>query len=311
MEEQKIYNHKIVEPKILNYWEEKKIFKFNPKKIGEITTIDTPPPTLSGKMHIGHTFSYSQQDFIVRYHRMKGENVYYPFGTDDNGLPTERLVEKLKNVSSVRMQRNEFVELCSKTITELKPDFIQDWKNIGMSCDFSNSYSTIDKHSIKTSQKSFIDLYNKKLVYQQEAPSMFCVQCQTAIAQADLEDKEQYSTFNDIYFELENKEKIIIATTRPELLAACVAIFVHPQDKRYKSLIGKLAIVPLFGQKVKIYSDESVEIEKGTGLLMICSFGDKKDVEAIKKRNIKSRVLFTRYGRLNELAGEYKGLKIK
>ena len=311
MEEQKIYNHKIVEPKILNYWEEKKIFKFNPKKIGEITTIDTPPPTLSGKMHIGHTFSYSQQDFIVRYHRMKGENVYYPFGTDDNGLPTERLVEKLKNVSSVRMQRNEFVELCSKTITELKPDFIQDWKNIGMSCDFSNSYSTIDKHSIKTSQKSFIDLYNKKLVYQQEAPSMFCVQCQTAIAQADLEDKEQYSTFNDIYFELENKEKIIIATTRPELLAACVAIFVHPQDKRYKSLIGKLAIVPLFGQKVKIYSDESVEIEKGTGLLMICSFGDKKDVEAIKKRNIKSRVVFTRDGRLNELAGEYKGLKIK
>src|SRR3989338_4101375 len=217
MEDKQNYDFKEAEKKWQEFWQKNKTYSFNKNKKGKTYSVDTPPPTLSGKMHIGHTFSYSQQDFIVRYHRMKGENVYYPFGTDDNGLPTERLVEKLKNVSSVSMQRNEFVELCSKTITELKPDFIQDWKNIGMSCDFSNSYSTIDKHSIKTSQKSFIDLYNKKLVYQQEAPSMFCVQCQTAIAQADLEDKEQYSTFNDIYFELENKEKIIIATTRPEL----------------------------------------------------------------------------------------------
>ncbi len=311
MEEKENYNFKESEKRWLEYWEKNKIYFFNKNKKNKIYSIDTPPPTLSGKMHIGHAFSYSQQDFIVRYHRMNGENVYYPFGTDDNGLPTERLVEKLKNVSSLRMQRNDFIELCNKTIKELKPDFIQDWKNIGMSCDFSNSYSTIDKHSIKTSQKSFIDLYNKKLVYQQEAPSMWCVYCQTAIAQADLEDKEQDSTFNNIYFKLDNEEKIIIATTRPELLAACVCVFVHPQDKKNKSLIGKSVIVPLFGQKVKVYSDESVDVEKGTGILMVCSFGDKKDVEAIKKRNLQPRIIFTKDGRLNELAGEYKGLKIK
>lgn len=293
------------------YWEREGIYKFDKNSKKKLYAIDTPPPTVSGKMHIGHAFSYSQQDFIARYHRMKGENVFYPFGTDDNGLPTERLVEKLKNVKSTKMSRAEFVALCDKTIKEIKPDFINDWKIIGMSCDFSEAYSTIDAHSIKTSQLSFLDLYQKDLVYQHIAPSMWCVQCQTAIAQADLEDKDFDSTFNDIYFTVENGEKIIIATTRPELLAACVAIFVHPNDKRYTHLLEKSAIVPLFHHSVPIFPDPSVQMEKGTGILMICSYGDKNDVEAVNRRQLSPRVVFTRDGKMNALAGKYEGLKIK
>src|SRR3989344_2034140 len=189
MEQSNIYDYKATEAKWRKFWDSEGIYKFNSKSKAKVYSVDTPPPTVSGKMHIGHAFSYSQQDFVVRYHRMKGENVFFPFGTDDNGLPTEKLVEKLKKVKSTDMSRPDFVELCEKTISEIKDDFVNDWKLIGMSCDFSNIYSTIDEHCIRTSQKSFIDLFKKKLVYQYEAPSMWCVQCQTAIAQAELEDK--------------------------------------------------------------------------------------------------------------------------
>ncbi len=305
------YDSKTSERKWQQFWIDNEIHKFSLNNKKEIYSIDTPPPTVSGKMHLGHAFSYSQQDFIARFHRMKGENVFYPFGTDDNGLPTERLVEKLKNVKSTKMSRDEFVKLCEKTISEIKEDFINDWKFIGMSCDFSKTYSTIDKQCIKTSQKSLLDLFKKKLVYQHEAPSMWCVQCQTAIAQADLEDKELDSNFIDVYFTLEDNKKITIATTRPELLAACVCIYVHPNDKRYKNLIGKKAKVPLFNQKVQIYSDESADPNKETGILMICSWGDKYDVEATNKRKLEPRIVFTRDGKLNSLAGKYKDLNIK
>ena len=305
------YDFREAEKKWRRHWEKERIFSFNPTKKGIVYSVDTPPPTVSGKMHIGHAFSYTQQDIIARYRRMKGDNVFYPFGTDDNGLPTEKLVEKLKGIKSIKMSRQEFVELCEKTIKEIKPDFVEDWKIIGMSCDFSEAYSTIDPHCIKTSQKSFIDLFNKKLVYRQTAPSMWCVQCQTAIAQAELEDKEFDSTFNDIYFKLEDGEKIVIATTRPELLAACVCVYVHPEDKRYKKLVGKKATVPIFNQKVPIFADESANPEKGTGILMICSYGDKYDVEAVNKRKLEARIVITKDGKLNKYGGKYEGLPIK
>ena len=311
MELSQQYNFKESEKKWIEYWQKEGIYKFDPKNKKKIYSVDTPPPTVSGRMHIGHAFSYSQQDFVVRYHRMKGENVYFPFGTDDNGLPTERMVEKLKNVRSVNMPRDEFVKLCEKTIGEIKDDFIQDWKNIGMSCDFSTTYSTIDKHCIKTSQKSFIELYKNGLVYQRNAPTMWCVNCQTAIAQAELEDRELESSFNDVNFELEDGKKLIIATTRPELIGACVMIYVHPDDKRYKNIIGKKVKISLFNYHVKVYADESADPTKGSGAMMVCSYGDKYDVEAINKRKLEPRVLFTKDGRLNELAGKYKGMKIR
>ncbi len=297
-----------MERKWMGFWEKEKIFSFNPKSKKKVFSIDTPPPTVSGKMHMGHAFSYSQSDFIARYKRMKGFEVFYPFGTDDNGLPTERLVEKLKDVRSKSMSRTEFIELCLKTLKEILPDFVQDWKNAGMSCDFDVYYSTIDKHAQKISQRSFIELFKKNLIYKENFPTIYCPECQTPIAQAELEDRSLPSKFNTVVFSAGGKD-LLIATTRPELIGACVAIFVNPKDKRYKNLIGKKARVPLYNYEVPIIGDESASMEKGTGALMVCSYGDKYDVDAIKRNKLEPRIIFGSDGRLND--GRCNGLKIK
>ena len=307
MAEKDSYDPKEAEPRIKKFWEENKIYKFNPDSKKKIFSIDTPPPTVSGKMHIGHAFSYSQADFIVRFNRMNG-NVFYPFGTDDNGLPTERLIEKLKNVKSKEMPREEFIRLCIKTLKEITPDFIEDWKILGISCDYSLYYSTIDDNSRKLAQKSFLDLYKKGRVYKKGFPTLWCPECQTSIAQAELEDKEESSLFSTLKFSVDGKE-LLIATTRPELLGACVAVFVNPEDKRYKSIIGKKAKVPLFEHEVPIISDSSADIEKGTGVLMVCSYGDKFDVDAIKRHKLNSRIVLNLDGTLN--IEPYNGMKTK
>tara|TARA_Y100000034_G_scaffold18330_1_gene20256 strand:+ start:2059 stop:4398 length:2340 start_codon:yes stop_codon:yes gene_type:complete len=301
------YNAHEVEEKLLKFWEKSKIYKFDLKKKGEIFSIDNPPPTVSGKMHIGHAFQYSQQDFIARFHRMK-ENVFYPFGTDDNGLPTERLIEKLKKVKSKDMSREEFIKLCLKTLKEITPGFIQEWKDIGVSSDYDIYYSTIDENSRRISQKSFIKLFEQDRIYKKEFPTIWCPECQTAIAQAELEDKEQESLFSTLKFKANGKD-LLIATTRPELLGACVAVFVNPKDKRYKDLIGKKAKVPLFNIEVPIIADESAEIQKGTGVLMVCSYGDKYDAEAINRHKLDPKLILEKDGRLN-IKG-YKGLSVK
>lgn len=306
----KEYNIKEVEEKIKKLWEKEKIYSFEKdKKKKNIFSIDTPPPTVSGKMHIGHAFSYSQQDFIARYRRMK-QGVFYPFGTDDNGLPTERLIEKINNVKSKNMSRSEFIDLCLKTLNEITPDFVQDWKNLGISADYDICYSTIDKYSQTISQNSFIELYKKGEIYQKEFPTLWCCECQTAIAQAELEDKEQETFFTTLKFSVENKE-LLIATTRPELLGACVAVFVNPQDKRYKHFVGKKAKVPIFEQEVPVLEDTSAEIEKGTGALMICSYGDKYDVDALQRHKLTPKIVFNKNGTLNDFDERYDGLKIK
>ena len=305
------YNPKEAEQKWLKYWEKHHIHAFDSRaKKKKTFTIDTPPPTVSGEMHIGHAFSYAQQDFIARYKRMQGFNVFYPFGTDDNGLPTERLVEKMKNVKGITMSRPEFVKLCYQTIKETKKNFVQPWKDLGMSCDFSKSYSTIDNISQRTSQAAFIELYHQGAVYQQDAPVMWCVECQTAIAQAELKDQEKDSTFNDIAFSI-GKESLIIATTRPELIPACVALLAHPDDKRYKKYIGKHATVPLFNYEVPIIADVKADPAKGTGLLMVCTFGDKSDVEWWHQYKLPLRSVLNKDGALNDIAGKYATLTIK
>ncbi len=310
MELPKHYDPKISEPRWQKFWEDNKIFKFIPASTKQPYTIDTPPPTVSGRMHIGHAFSYSQEDFIARFHRMNGKNVFYPFGTDDNGLPTERLVEKTKKVKSTKMDRQEFIDLCVQTIKELKPEFVQDWKNLGMSCDWDTTYSTIDPHSIKTAQKSFLDLWEKNLIERRNEPTMWDITDQTAIAQAELEDVEKESTFNDVQFEAEDGTKIVIATTRPELIPACVMIFVHPDDQRYQKLVGKKIKVPTTERFVEIVADESADPEKGSGILMVCSYGDRFDADAIKRHKKKSHVILNKDGTLNEKSGKYAGLKI-
>ncbi len=308
---QKKYNFKTSEPKWQSFWEKEGIFKFNEKSKNKVFSIDTDPPTLSGKMHIGHVSSYTHEDIIARYHRMKGEEVFFPFGVDNNGLPTEKLVEKENSVSLFEVGRKKFIELCQKTVDKIVPEFVSGWQRIGISCDFSKVYSTISPEVQKLSQKYFLELYKQGRIYQKESPILWCPECQTAIAQAELEDKELETDFCDIEFDLEDGKKIVIATTRPELLASCVAIFTHPDDKRYKKLIGKTAIVPLFNQKVKILTDKKADPKKGTGLVMCCTFGDSTDVEWFFQHNLPLRVSINREGKLNELANEFSGLKVK
>ena len=291
---------KKIENKWKKYWEEKGIFTFDIKSKKKIYSIDTPPPYISGNMHIGHAFSYSQQDFIIRFMRMKGFNVFYPFGTDDNGLPTERFIEKRNNVKSRKMGRTDFIDLCLDTLKKVTPEHIRDFIDLGISADYKMYYSTIDDKTRQISQRSFIDLYRKGEIYQKNFPTMWCSECQTSIAQAELEDKEEFSLFSTLKFSCEGKD-LLIATTRPELLEACVAIFVHPEDERYKSLVGKKAKVPLFDFEVPIIADASANPEKGTGVLMVCSYGDRFDVDAINRYNLEPKVIIDKIGNIENL----------
>ncbi len=296
-----------IETKWKKFWEKENIYKVDLKN-NKIYSVDTPPPYISGKMHIGHAFSYSQQDFIVRFMRMNGLNIFYPFGTDDNGLPTERFIEKTNKIKSVKMGRSDFIKLCLKTLKDETPKCIQDFSDLGISADYNTSYSTIDNHSQRISQKSFIELVKKGEIYRKKFPTLWCPECQTSIAQAELEDKENSTLFSTLKFKA-NKKDLLIATTRPELLGACVAVFVNPKDKRYLDLVGKKAKVPLFDFEVPIIADESAEIDKGTGVLMICSYGDRFDVDAIGKHNLEPKLILEKDGTLN--IKKYKGLKTK
>ncbi len=318
------------ELEILDFWEKNKIYKFNSKTKKPIYSVDTPPPTVSGKMHIGHAFSYAQQDFAVRFKRMQGWNVFYPFGTDDNGLPTERLVEKSKNVKARDMPREAFIKLCLDYLKTELPKFIFDWKRIGISSDFDIYYSTINSHSRKISQWSFLDLYKKNRLERRNAPAMFCTECQTGVSQVEAKDKLIDSEFNHIVFkvsksndfdddqkynrnknisDIDNKD-LVIATTRPELLPACVAIFFHPDDSRFRHLKNKKALVPLFNFEVPILEDKLVELEKGTGIVMCCTFGDQTDMEWQKAHKLPIKQALTSSGTFTKIAGKYAGLTI-
>ncbi len=299
---------KEIEEKWKSYWQENKIFEFDPKSKKKIYSIDTPPPTVSGEMHMGHALMYSQMDFIARYKRMAGFEVFYPFGTDDNGLPTEKLVQKLKKVKSTKMEREDFIKLSLETLKEILPKFVQDWKDLAISCDYSKIYSTIDDESRKISQKSFIELYKKGEIYKEEFPTIWDTEFQTPVAQAELEDRESKTLFTTINFTSQGKN-LPIATTRPEFLAACRAIFIHPKNEKYASFIGKKANVPLFDHEVPIIADESADPQKGTGILMVCSYGDKYDVEAIKKHKLEPKIILEKDGTLN--IEPYKGLLVE
>ncbi|MFH1722830.1 MAG: valine--tRNA ligase [Candidatus Altiarchaeota archaeon] len=308
---EKRYDPAKEEPKWEKFWEDEKVYKFDPDATGEVFSVDTPPPTVSGKMHLGHAFSYAQQDFIVRYKRMRGFNVFYPFGTDDNGIPTERLVEKEKGVRARDMPRDEFAKLCLETLEkELRPKYIADWKRIGMSCDWDVYYTTIDDHCQRISQRSFIELYEDGREYRKDAPTMWCPECQTGISQVECQDKELSSQFHDIVFKV-NGQELVIATTRPELLPACVAVFYHPEDKRFQKLKGGKAKVPLFDLEVPIMPDERANPEKGTGIVMCCTFGDQTDMEWQKAHDLPIREAITPDGRMTELADKFKGLKVR
>lgn len=305
------YNIQEKEAKWQQFWQENKIYKFEENSTKPTFSIDTPPPTVSGKLHIGHVSGFSQADMIARFNRMQGKNLFYPLGFDNNGLPTELLVEKQKNIRAHSIPREEFTNIALDLVSTYNQSYRDMMTKVGMSCDLELGYNTIDEHSQKTSQKSFIELAKKGIAYRDDKPSPWCCKCRTSVATAELEDKELESVFNYLNFKLaDGSGTIPIATTRPEFLPACVAIFVNPEDERYSKLIGKKVQVPLFEEnEVTVLADSKVGIDKGTGIVMCCTFGDQTDVEWWKEYSLPLKKAIDDGGRMTEIAGKYQGLK--
>lgn len=307
---EKRYDHKQCEPQAQQKWESEKTYKTQ-NSPGELYSIDTPPPTVSGNLHIGHIFSYTQTDIIARYKRMSGYSVFYPFGFDDNGLPTEKYVEKKLKIRAHDLSRSELIKLCLQETETVEETFKQLWQRMGLSVDWDACYSTISESVRKISQESFIDLYKKGHIYRKFEPALYCTTCRTSVAQAELDDIQEPSFFNDIVFKDEQGNNLLVGTTRPELLSSCVALLFNPNDTRYKHLKGQQAIVPVFENKVQILEDEHVEIEKGTGLVMCCTFGDKTDIAWYKKFNLPYKQSIGFDGKWTQDTGILAGLRVK
>ena len=299
-----------VEQRLLEFWQEAGIYEFDVGGSRPVYSIDTPPPTVSGRLHLGHTYSYSQIDFLARFWRMKGYRVFFPMGFDDNGLPTERLVERTLDITARQVGRSEFVTKCLEVSEREEENYRSLWQRLGLSIDWRYTYRTIDQDSRRISQLSFIKLYEEGLAYHKDAPTIWCPECRTAIAQAELDDLERETEFITLEFRLEDGGVLPIATTRPELLPACVAVFIHPDDERFRDLEGRHVEVPLFGQKVPVLVDAGADPEKGTGVVMCCTFGDTADVEWWHTHNLPLRVAIERDGSLSEVAGEFSGLSV-
>ena len=284
------------------FWQENAMYHWSKSEARENSFIvDTPPPGVSGQLHIGHVYSYTHTDFIVRHRRMKGKNVFYPMGFDDNGLPTERLVEKEKNIRANSVSRKEFINICNEVIAKEETKFRALFNRIALSVDWNLEYQTINPLSCKISQMSFLDLIEKGQIYRDSQPMLWDSVDQTALAQAEIEDREKVTFMNDILFSLENGDKITIATTRPELLPACVSVFFHPEDKRYNYLEGQFAFTPLFNVKVPLLADDMVDPEKGTGLVMCCTFGDQTDIAWWRKHKLPTNIIISKQGRIENI----------
>ncbi len=307
----KKYQHSEVEAKWQKFWEEEGIYRFDEDEDGPIYSIDTPPPTVSGAIHIGHVYSYTHAEIIARFWRMRGYRVFYPFGFDDNGLPTERLVERERKIKASDLQREQFNQLCLQTTEKYETKFKELWQSLGFSVDWNLEYSTIDEASQRVSQISFLDLYQKGKIYQAQNPVLWCIECQTSIAQAEIETKELETKFNYLNFKTDCGEDLIIATTRPELLPACVAILIHPDDERYRHLIGDEAIIPLIGERVPIIAEEEVDRTKGSGVVMCCTFGDQQDIIWWKRYQLPLREMIGTDGKIKTQYKPYDGLSFE
>jgi valyl-tRNA synthetase len=289
-----------LEKKWMERWAAGGVYRFDRSRPrADVYSIDTPPPTVSGSLHVGHVFSYTHTDVVARFHRMRGKAVFYPMGWDDNGLPTERRVQNFYGVRcdpslpydpdfqppakpdkhAISVSRPNFIELCARLTAEDEKAFESLWKYLGLSVDWGMTYATIGRHAQKVSQLSFLRLLSKGLAYQLEAPTLWDVDFRTAVAQAELEDREQPGAYHRIAFARGvGDAAVYVETTRPELIPACVALVAHPDDERYKPLFGTEVTTPLFGVRVPIRPHELADPEKGSGIAMICTFGDVTDV---------------------------------
>ncbi len=316
------FDSKAAEERWERAWDERRVYDFDESSPAPAFVIDTPPPTVSGSLHVGHVFSYTQTDALARYMRMRGRNVFYPMGWDDNGLPTERRVQNYfhvrcepgghdEPVSSVepageaarkgpprKVSRARFIELCLALTAEDEKAFKALWRRLGLSVDWALEYSTISRHSRRLAQLSFLDLLRKGHAYNVEAPTLWDVDFRTAVAQAEVEDRPARGALHHLRFGVEGGGAFTIATTRPELLPACVAVAAHPEDERYRPLFGRRAVTPLFRAPVPIFASALVDREKGTGILMVCTFGDATDVQWWREERLPLRQIIGRDGRL-------------
>lgn len=314
-----------LEAKWVPRWEEAGVYRFDETTSREqIYSIDTPPPTASGSLHVGHVFSYTHTDVIARFQRMIGKEVFYPMGWDDNGLPTERRVQNYYGVrcdptlpyqkdftppqtggdnksskasDQLPISRQNFIELCEKLTEEDEKAFENLWRNLGLSVDWAQTYRTISKNAQFVSQKAFLNNLRRGEAYLSLAPTLWDVTFRTAVAQAELEDREMPGAYHRVGFDGPDG-KIYIETTRPELIPACVALVAHPDDERYQKYFGKTAKTPLFGVEVPIVSHRLAQIDKGSGIAMICTFGDVTDVVWWRELKLPTRPIIGFDGRI-------------
>jgi valyl-tRNA synthetase len=321
-----------IEAKWATRWEETGVYRFDrTRPRSEVFSIDTPPPTVSGSLHVGHVFSFTHTDVLARFQRMRGKSVFYPMGWDDNGLPTERRVQNFYGVRCdpslpydpaftpperpgkhpVSVSRPNFIQLCARLTVEDEKVFEHLWKYLGLSVDWSMTYATISPRAQRVSQLAFLRLLRRGLTYQAEAPTLWDVDFKTAVAQAELEDREIPGAFHRIRFlvspgaqaEANPADSFVeIDTTRPELIPACVALVAHPDDRRYQPLFGTEAVTPLFGVRVPVKAHPLADPEKGTGLAMICTFGDITDVTWWRELSLPVRAVIQPDGTLRDVA---------
>lgn len=301
----KNYDFAAVEKRWLDQWDDSDFYFEKDSKKPQYV-IDTPPPYPTGKLHIGHALNWVYMDIIARYKRMTGFNVMFPQGWDCHGLPTEVKVEEIHNITKNDVSREEFRRMCRELTVENIEKMRQSLRTMGFSVDWSNEYITMEPYYYGKTQLSFLRMLKAGYIYQDEHPVNFCTRCETAIAFAEVSYYDGETFLN--YFDFDGLE---IATTRPELLAACVAVAVHPDDDRYKSIVGKTLKVPIFGHEVTIIADDAVDMEFGSGAVMICTFGDKTDVFWWKKHHLPLRKALTPKGTLTAICGKYEGMTAK
>jgi valyl-tRNA synthetase len=300
-------------------WEADGTYRFDRSKArADVYSIDTPPPTVSGELHVGHVFSYTHTDTIARYRRMRGRDVFYPMGWDDNGLPTERRVQNYYGVrcdpslpydpdfrppekppkQAIAVSRPNFVQLCGGLVETDEEKFEELWRHLGLSVDWSMTYTTVGERSRRISQRAFLHNLSRGEAYQAEAPTLWDVDFQTAVAQAELEDRELPGAYHAVRFRKQDGGDVVIETTRPELIAACVALVAHPGDQRYLPLFGSTVRTPLFGAEVPVVAHELADPEKGSGIAMICTFGDLTDVVWWRELQLPTRSIVGWDGRI-------------
>lgn len=305
------YDSSSIEGRWQKMWKDEGIYRFDPDSDAPVFSIDNPPRYTSGSMHLGHATGYSISDFAARYKRMNGFNVFFPLCFDVNGTPIEVKVEKKHNITKLDLPRSEYRKLCSEYANGFIDEMTRDFEKLGESMDPSIYYQTDAPYYRKITQLSFVELFNRGLVYKANYPVNWCPRCMTALADAEVDYTDNVTKLNFIKFGIaDSDESVLIATTRPELLCTCQVVAVHPDDKEKTHLVGKELVTPMFNKKVKVIADEKVDPKYGTGFVMICTIGDKDDLEWVMKYHLPMEKGIDETGRMTEIAGKYKGLTV-